>query len=212
MWSYALNLQITRTILGIAACPVRIKDEFEMKSNSSIITSLLALTMAIWMVPVAKAQPGEHGKSERSQRQIRQDQHQDERRDPRRYRQTMPTHETPRASNTPSYHGQVQIGGYFQERHREAAREYYGRPENQGFCPPGLAKKGNGCLPPGQAKKWRQGYALPAGLVYYDVPRSVVVTLGVPPSAYRYVRVASDILLIAVGTSIVVDAIENLVR
>ena len=47
-----------------------------MKSDSSIITTLLALTMAIWMVPVAKAQPREHGKSERSQRQIRQDQRQ----------------------------------------------------------------------------------------------------------------------------------------
>jgi Ni/Co efflux regulator RcnB len=44
------------------------------------------------------------------------------------------------------------------------------------------------------------------------LPRSVVLTLGVPPSGYRYVRVAADILLIAVGTSIVVDAIENLVR
>ena len=40
----------------------------------------------------------------------------------------------------------------------------------------------------------------------------MVLTLGVPPSGYRYVRVASDILLIAVGTRIVVDAIEDLVR
>jgi hypothetical protein len=31
-------------------------------------------------------------------------------------------------------------------------------------------------------------------------------------SAYRYVRVASDILLIAVGTGMVVDAIEDLGR
>ena len=49
-------------------------------------------------------------------------------------------------------------------------------------------------------------------MVYDEVPRSVVITLGVPPSGYRYVRVASDILLIAVGTSIVVDAIQDLVR
>ena len=53
---------------------------------------------------------------------------------------------------------------------------------------------------------------MPAGLVYYEVPRSVVLTLGVPPSGYRYVRVASDILLLAVGTNMVVDAIEDLVR
>ncbi len=102
--------------------------------------------------------------------------------------------------------------GIFQQQHRDAARDYYGKAENRGFCPPGLAKKGTGCLPPGQAKKWRQGYPLPPHVIYYDVPRSVVLTLGVPPSGYRYVRVASDILLIAVGTSIVVDAIEDLVR
>ena len=56
------------------------------------------------------------------------------------------------------------------------------------------------------------GYPLPAGVVYYEVPRSMVISLGVPPSGYRYVRVASDILLIAIGTSIVVDALEDLVR
>ena len=81
-----------------------------------------------------------------------------------------------------------------------------------GFCPPGLAKKGSGCLPPGQAKLWRKGERLPLGVVYYDVPRSVVVTLGVPPPGTQYVRVASDILLIAIGTSLVIDAMEDLVR
>ena len=81
-----------------------------------------------------------------------------------------------------------------------------------GFCPPGLAKKGSGCQPPGQAKLWRKGERLPQGVVYYDVPRSVVVTLGVPPPGYKYVRVASDILLIAIGTSMVIDAMEDLVR
>jgi Ni/Co efflux regulator RcnB len=40
----------------------------------------------------------------------------------------------------------------------------------------------------------------------------VVVTLGVPPPGYKYVRVASDILLIAIGTSMVIDAMEDLVR
>ena len=100
----------------------------------------------------------------------------------------------------------------FREEQREAARIYYERPENRGFCPPGLAKKGNNCMPPGQAKKWRQGYPLPAGVVYYELPRSVVLSIGLPPSGYRYVRVASDILLIAIGTSIVVDALEDLVR
>jgi hypothetical protein len=49
-------------------------------------------------------------------------------------------------------------------------------------CPPGLARKGNGCLPPGQAKKlgigariqpaWFAGYAIPDYYrdFYYDTP------------------------------------------
>ncbi len=33
-----------------------------------------------------------------------------------------------------------------------------------------------------------------------------------PPTGYRYVRVAADILLIAVGSSVVIDAVEDLMR
>ncbi|MFN3738814.1 hypothetical protein [Hydrogenophaga sp.] len=106
----------------------------------------------------------------------------------------------------------IQIGGYFGEPQRRAAYDYYGSQFRSGHCPPGLAKKGNGCQPPGQAKKWRRGYALPPDVVYYPVPNSVSVRLGVPPAGYKYVRVAADILLIAVGTSMVVDAIEDLGR
>jgi hypothetical protein len=40
----------------------------------------------------------------------------------------------------------------------------------------------------------------------------VPVQIGVPPSGYRYVRVASDILMIAIGTGMVVDAIRDLGR
>ena len=112
----------------------------------------------------------------------------------------------------PSSAVHIAIGGYFQQRHIDAARSYYGLPENTGFCPPGLSKKSNGCLPPGQAKKWRPGAPLPGGVVVYAVPRSMVLSLGVPPSGYKYVRVASDILLIAIGTGMVVDAMEDLVR
>jgi Ni/Co efflux regulator RcnB len=75
---------------------------------------------------------------------------------------------------------------------------------------PGLAKKNNGCLPPGQAKKYAIGQPLPRDVVFYPVPSSVVVQLGAPPAGHKYVRVATDILLIAVGTSMVVDAIQDL--
>ena len=91
-------------------------------------------------------------------------------------------------------------------------REYYGKQYRAGHCPPGLAKKNNGCLPPGQAKRWAMGQPLPRDVVYYPVPRSVMLQLGIPPSGHKYVRVAADILLIAVGTGLVVDAVQDLGR
>jgi len=49
-------------------------------------------------------------------------------------------------------------------------------------------------------------------VIYYEVPQPLVVRIGVPPSGYRYVRVATDILMIVIGTGMVVDAIEDLGR
>jgi len=100
---------------------------------------------------------------------------------------------------------------YFQSNDRVVVNNYYAGEYRKGKgCPPGLAKKNNGCLPPGQAKKWRYGHPLPRDVVWYEVPRALVIQLPSPPSGYRYVRVASDILMIAVGTSMVVDAIQDL--
>lgn len=101
----------------------------------------------------------------------------------------------------------------FGDQHRRIIAEYYGGQMQPGRkCPPGLAKKNNGCMPPGQARKWSVGQSLPRDVVYYPVPPAMVVQLGVPPSGQRYVRVASDILLIAIGTRMVVDGIQNLGR
>lgn len=107
---------------------------------------------------------------------------------------------------------EVKVGAYFVDQQRDAARDYYGRQYSAKRCPPGLAKKNNGCMPPGQAKKWAVGQPLPANVIFYSVPQAVVVRLGVPPAGHRYVRVANDILLIAIGTSMVIDAIEDLMR
>ena len=41
---------------------------------------------------------------------------------------------------------------------------------------------------------------------------AVVTRIGVPPPGYKYVRVANDILLIAIGTQMVIDAIQDLIR
>ena len=95
---------------------------------------------------------------------------------------------------------------------RSLIRDYYHAQMRSGHCPPGLAKKNSSCLPPGQARKWSRGKALPAGVEFHSLPQELSVRLPVPPSGHRYVQVASDILLIAVGSSMVVDAIEDLTR
>lgn len=102
-------------------------------------------------------------------------------------------------------------GQYFNDERRRELSVYFGEQRKAGFCPPGLAKKNNGCLPPGQAKKqWSVGQPLPAGVIYHKLPHDVEIRLGVPPKGHEFVRVATDILLIAVGTGMVIDAIEDL--
>ena len=104
------------------------------------------------------------------------------------------------------------MGRYFDDHDRQVVRVYYVEQGRAGHCPPGLAKKKNGCMPPGKAKKYYVGQPLPAQVVYYPVPQPVLVQLPPPPPQHKYVRVAGDILLIAVGTSMVVDAIGDLQR
>ena len=108
-------------------------------------------------------------------------------------------------------HG-VKASQHFSEEGRICIHKYYGDKFQSGRCPPGLAKKANGCMPPGQAKKWMIGRPLPREVVFYDLPPEVLVQLGPVPSRHRFVRVASDILMIAVGTGMVVDAIEDIGR
>lgn len=90
-------------------------------------------------------------------------------------------------------------------------RDYYRSAMQGGRCPPGLAKKHNGCMPPGQAKKWQLGRPLPRDVIFHPLPQDLSIRLSSPQNA-RFVRVAGDILLIAVGTGMVLDAIEDLSR
>jgi hypothetical protein len=94
---------------------------------------------------------------------------------------------------------------------RDAIRDYYRERPSANHCPPGLAKKNNGCLPPGQAKKWAKGRPLPRDVVYHDLPGDLSIRLNAPVG-HRYVRIASDIVLLAMGTGMVLDAIEDLGR
>lgn len=100
----------------------------------------------------------------------------------------------------------------FEDRQRTLAHDYFQRETARGRCPPGLVRRGKGCEPPAAGRRWAVGRPLPREVIFYDLPPALVVDLGTPPAGYRYVRVASDILMIAVGTGLVVDAIQDLVR
>ncbi len=100
----------------------------------------------------------------------------------------------------------------FSDGDRRFIHDYYGAQVRAGHCPPGLAKKNNGCLPPGQARKWQLGHPLPSDLRRYPLPPDVLIRLPIPPAGHEFIRVASDVLLIAVGTGMVIDAVEDLGR
>lgn len=107
----------------------------------------------------------------------------------------------------------VPVGGYFSDQHRSHAREYYTQHyANAKSCPPGLAKKNNGCMPPGQAKKLAVGQPVPAGVTLYPVPRPVIVQLPPPPYGYRYARVGNDIVLVRNENQLIVDIIVGLLN
>jgi hypothetical protein len=100
----------------------------------------------------------------------------------------------------------------FTTKQRESAQGFYAEKYGRGNCPPGLAKKQNGCLPPGQAKKrYALGQPLGPGIPYAPVPPELSVRIGAPPEGYLYVTLDGDLLKLAVGTLLVIDAVEGLV-
>ena len=110
------------------------------------------------------------------------------------------------------YHpGGPAITIHFGDSDRYIINDYYGGEFSRGHCPPGLARKHNGCMPPGQARKWHRGHPLPREVVYYPLPYDLVERLPPPPPRHRYVRVGGDVLLLS-GSSVVVDAIIDIGR
>ena len=100
----------------------------------------------------------------------------------------------------------------FRDKERRTVRDYYGHQSRKGHCPPGLAKKNNGCLPPGQVKKWQKGRQINHDARYYGLPNELLIRLPVPPINHEYIRIAGDVLLVTIGTKIVVDVIEEIFR
>lgn len=96
---------------------------------------------------------------------------------------------------------------FFGEAKQQAYRDYLRQSAKAGRCPPGLAKKNNGCLPPGIAKRWAMGQPLPKGIDLARLPEDLRRRLGLPPPGYEYGRVDDDVVLIEIATRKVVEAI-----
>jgi hypothetical protein len=126
----------------------------------------------------------------------------------------LPTAGLPKdKKNKAKNEGNVTVRIGFSVEQVETVRGYNVKKHGRGNCPPGLAKKNNGCLPPGQAKKrYGIGYPLPKGVGWQPLPADLEVRLGRPPQGYLYAVVDGDIAKLAVGTLLVVDAIDGLVR
>src|SRR6185312_16662794 len=82
-------------------------------------------------------------------------------------------------------------------------------------CPPGLAKKHNGCLPPGQAKKlyrgerWQGGYGTyySYNRIPYDLRRRYALS-----SRYRYYYSGGTIYVVDPRTMMIAQVIGALLR
>jgi len=101
------------------------------------------------------------------------------------------------------------------DRDRQVVYSYYRTEFANGRCPPGLAKKGNGCPPPGQAygqprNVWVVGQPLPPTVVYQPVPPVLVEQLEPVPSGYGYVQVDNDVLLMDMANRLIADVVNDL--
>jgi Ni/Co efflux regulator RcnB len=76
-------------------------------------------------------------------------------------------------------------------------------------CPPGLAKKNNGCQPPGQAKKsYVVGRRLPTTVRWYEPEPVVIRRLAPAPVGRRYVVVDGDLLLMEIASRLIVKLVD----
>lgn len=104
---------------------------------------------------------------------------------------------------------EIQIG----VREREVINSYFVEKHGRGNCPPGLAKKHNGCMPPGQAKKaYAVGRPLPSGVALQDLPAELFRRLTPLPEGYRYGYINGDVLKISLRDRLVLDVVVFLPR
>ena len=113
--------------------------------------------------------------------------------------------------NQPAAPGNVVVA----DRDRNTVYTYYRNDFAAGNCPPGLAKKNNGCLPPGQARKFYRGQRYPSGYgtlytyqrIPYDLRRRYRLN-----SRYRYYYSGGYIYVVDPRTMLIAQVISALLR
>lgn len=107
----------------------------------------------------------------------------------------------------------------FRDRDRDGRDDRFENRDDNRYganaCPPGLAKKGNGCMPPGQAKRmFREGQRIPNGYNYYtdynNIPVQYRNQYNLDP-AYRYIYRDNQIYVVDPRTSLVQRVIGALI-
>lgn len=97
-------------------------------------------------------------------------------------------------------------GARFDDGERERIRDFIVLQERRD-CPPGLAKKGNGCMPPGHAKPYRVGEVL-AVKYPQSIWHALADMISPPPENHRYVRINHDVLLVEDHSNRVIDVVS----
>lgn len=149
---------------------------------------------------------GKHAQKEyrKSQKRAEKDYEKDNKDDDKQYRKGQKYAEKRQRE-------EIKQGTYFDEQQRIVVRQYYTTNYGNGKrCPPGLAKKQNGCMPPGQVRYWQVGQPIPRNVTVYSVPQPVIQLLPPAPYGYRYARVGSDIVLVQQQNNLIVDIIKGL--
>ena len=103
----------------------------------------------------------------------------------------------------------------YRDRNRDGIDDRYAGRYGVNDCPPGLARKNNGCLPPGQAKRlFREGQRVPGGYNYYtdyaNIPVQYRDQYGLTPD-YRYIYRDNSIYVVDPRTSLVQRVIGSLI-
>ncbi|HSV82287.1 MAG TPA: hypothetical protein VLK85_24100 [Ramlibacter sp.] len=99
-------------------------------------------------------------------------------------------------------------GAFITPRHRKAVQAWLARNQGAGKpCLAGWARHGSRCVAPSGTPAWRIGVAVPSGARLDHVPPGLLASLPPAPPGNAYALVSGDIVLMASGSRIVVDAV-----